>query len=230
MKDRAVAGRAGGGPQPQVGARTATEPLTKAQRVGGGQGELAGGAASLGALGRAGDCPQCPQAQLHIEEEKAGGPWCEAGTGPARAAAQRAGGKEPRGPGASRVVEAVQEKGVVARICHPALRTGRDEVPAVCSAGGNQVTPLWSLLPWASTSGSLQSGAPDRQELAAEGSAGWHRRPAPRCTASSAARGAPGSRGAAQGAVRGVRLPSHPARGLQRALAPLALAPRAGLS
>lgn len=88
VKDRAVAGRAGGGPQPQVGAGTATEPLTKAQRVGGDQGKLAGGAASLGALGRAGDCPQCPQAQLHIEEKKAGSPWCEAAAGPARAAAQ----------------------------------------------------------------------------------------------------------------------------------------------
>lgn len=81
------------------------------------------------------------RAQLRVAEEGAGGPSAML---PLALLGQRLagqeGGNELRGLGASQAV-AVQEEGAAGRNCHPALEVGRERVPTVCSAGGDQAVP-----------------------------------------------------------------------------------------
>lgn len=108
----------------------------------------------MGALGRAGgclQCPQSPQAQMHVEEEKAGGPgvtshWPCSGssTRSRRGGAAWAGGFMGGGSAGAkgRAEDMPQGQG-----------------PSCLQCGQGPGDPLWSLLPWASTSGPLARGS-----------------------------------------------------------------------
>lgn len=97
------------------------------------------------------------------------------------------------------------------RICHPVLRTGRDRVPAVCSAGRDQVTPCGPFCPGQAHPAPFSQGAQDRAG-AGSGGLSWAA-PTP-CSAMGSQLRCPWSHSpreprGCQGAVQAVRLLSQ---------------------